>query len=155
MKQIELTQGYFALVDDDDFDYLNRFWWTVTNTEHVYAVSRMGGSDLFYMHKVILGLGSEDRCDHKNRNTLDNQKHNLRRATTQQNNCNAPKPQGPNGSGFRGVDRRENGKFRASIRVNRKKINLGTFDTAEEAARAYDIGAMLHHGEFALLNFEE
>lgn len=56
-------------------------------------------------------------------------------------------------SGYFGV-RPSNSRFRATIRVGDKKsINVGTFDTAEDAARAYDKFALIYHGDKARLNF--
>jgi len=152
MKQVELTKGYYAIIDEDDWERVSKHSWSVIGNRTIYAVATINGK-LTYLHKFILNLSDDFQGDHRNGNKLDCRKDNLRKATTQQNNCNAPKPQGINGSGYRGVDRRENGRFRASIRVDRTKIALGTYDTAEEAAQAYDAGAIKYHREFALLNF--
>lgn len=86
-------------------------------------------------------------ADHISRDRLDNRRSNLRWATKKQNGANM-QPR-PNSSGYRGVSRRgTRKKFQAII-----TLHLGTFDTAEEAARAYDAKAREIWGEFATLNF--
>jgi hypothetical protein len=87
--------------------------------------------------------------DHKNNDPLDNRKINLREVTSYQNLLNS-KPRGlvP----FKGVTL-ESGRFRAKIIHKGKKISIGNFDTAEEAAKAYDSYAFRLKGEFAYLNF--
>ena len=90
--------------------------------------------------------------DHINRNKGDNRWRNLREVTMSQNMCNVPlKPS--NTTGFIGVvwDKDRN-KWRAQIRVNGKKTNLGRFDNVEDAIKAHDQAAADAFGEFAQLN---
>jgi hypothetical protein len=59
-----------------------------------------------------------------------------------------------NKSGYKGISRSSTtNKWVAGIRFNGKRKHLGTFGSAEEAARVYDKAAKLLHGEFACLNF--
>lgn len=89
--------------------------------------------------------------DHINGDPLDNRRGNLRICTVQQNNWNRKRR--PNGSSsFKGVSA-VGGRFTAHIAPNGKMIYLGSFETEEEAARAYDKAAREHYGEFACLNF--
>lgn len=85
MKLIPLTQGKFALVDDDDFEYLNQFKWLAhLFGKNYYADSGSKG----LMHRFIMKAEKADIIDHKDRNSLNNQKTNLRKCTRSQNNAN-------------------------------------------------------------------
>lgn len=83
----------------------------------------------------------KNELDHINRNKLDNRIENLRECNSSQNAANRR-----SNKKYKGVSKCLNGKFKA-------QITLGTFDTAEEAAKKYDEILYKIHGEFALLNF--
>jgi len=100
---------------------------------------------LVWLH--VYGEPVPERIDHKDRNRTNNRIGNLRAATHAQNLANTGLWKS-NTTGFRGVSRKRN-KFWARITVNRQHIHLGTFTTAEEAARAYNEAAFLYFGEFA------
>ena len=99
--------------------------------------------------REIMGFPA-GQVDHKNRNGLDNQHHNLRLATHQQQMANSDRE--PRGAGYRGVRRHYN-RFVARMTHNRKDVYLGSFRTAVEAAKSYDRAALKAFGEFAVLNF--
>lgn len=86
--------------------------------------------------------------DHKNRKPDDNRIANLRLATRRQNMQNK-KMRRDNSAGFKGVSTRSNGRSRAVITVNGKRIHLGYFSTAEEAHAAYRRAAWKHFGKYA------
>jgi len=160
MITIGLTRGKVALIDDDDFERVSKFKWTSLynlKNKKWYARCAVGGrgkQTTVYMHRIILNAPKGLQVDHINGDGLDNQKRNLRFATNAQNHQNQIKPVASK-SGFRGVcfDQRRN-KFYARIQHNRQTTHLGRFQTAIQAARAYDKAAVKLHGEFARLNFE-
>ncbi len=90
--------------------------------------------------------------DHLDGNPLNNKKNNLRICTHAENMRNS-KIRINNKSGYKGVSYQENSNnYRASIRFNNIKINIGDFIDPIDAARAYNAAALKYHGEFAHLN---
>jgi AP2 domain len=155
MKKIKLTQGKFAIVDDDDFVWLNKWKWHYDNG---YAARRSTTGKLLYMHREILekhGYTNFQHTDHINHNGLDNRFSNLRPATVSQNQGNKKK-QKNNTSGYKGVswDKRRN-KWQVYIKINGKQKHLGYYDDIEDAKAAYDKSAKELFGEFAFTNERE
>ncbi len=153
MKKIKLTKGKFALVNDEDFEYLNRWRWYCHS--HGYAV-RKPKRVIIYMHRLILNIPKGMFTDHKNLNKLDNRRSNLRIANENQNHMNCGL-RSNNKSGYKGVwwffDKRSNwGKWAVAIKFYKKSIHLGYFKTAKEGALAYNEAAVKYFGEFARLN---
>jgi len=152
MQVIILTGGQICLVDDEDYDYVNSFGsWYAHSEAGEYASH--GRKPYILMHRIIMSAPDDKLVDHKDGNALDNQKRNLRICTRAENNRNRGKAK-HNTSGYCGVRRHGKG-FQARVRINGKYIHFGVHPTLEEAAVAYDIGALKHHGEFARLNFPE
>ena len=155
VREIPLTRGYVALVDAADYDWLAAFKWCASVNKRgtlVYAVRGVGGRKmprLVSMHRAILGDPDGLIVDHANSNTLDNRRQNLRLCDRRLNNVNRRMP--PNHAGFRGVVKISDSTFLA--RANKRHI--GSFDTAEAAALAFDFVARQTYGEFAVLNFPD
>ena len=160
-KTIPLTQGQFAIVDAADYEWLSRWKWCYTPSDKGsggYAVrTRLktdgpGGRNI-RMHRIILGdILDGFQPDHVDRDGLNNQRSNLRLATTSQNHMNR-ELRSDNTSGFKGVSwHKYNKKWRALIGVNGRVIHLGYFDDMRVAARAYNQAALEHFGDFAVLN---
>lgn len=100
------------------------------------------------MHRIITNAPLGTCVDHKNGNTLDNRRENLRLATTSQNSINQ-KLRRDNTSGVKGVYwDKKNKKFKAQISLHGKAKSLGRFSTKEEAAYAYAVASEHLHGEF-------
>jgi hypothetical protein len=157
MKLIPLTRGLFAKVDDFDYEYLSKYKWCASRSHAGYYAVRSVGrypSKTFAMHRVILGISDLRQVDHRDGDGLNNQKENLRPATNAQNHGNRKRPAN-NTSGYKGVTLTPSGKWKGMIEVLGRSIYLGIFTKAEDAARAYDISARQHFGEFARLNFQE
>ena len=159
MKLIELTQGYFAKVDDEDYKRVSQYSWCAeVRPNTIYAGSNLGqgrGGKRVRLHRFVMNNPEGQQIDHIDRDGLNCQKHNLRLADPRKNGINIHQPQTENGTGYRGVCHGHKGKFIARIRDNTgRKTHLGTFDTAIEAAKAYDEAAKLYHQDFAVLNFQ-
>jgi len=140
----------FAKVDDEDYEWLLRLGpWRISLCGYAY-LPRNG--ELVKMQNLVNAFHSTRHIvlDHINRDRVDNQKKNLRIATTAQNQHNAGMWR-HNTSGYKGVTGKR-GKWWARIRVGKKIINLGMFDSKEDAARAYDVSAVKLRGEFACTN---
>lgn len=154
--EIPLTRGHVAIVDDEDAERVSAFKWCVAicagkrYAQHSYRDQFNVGRSI-YLHTFLTGW---NYIDHKNGDGLDNRRANLRPATPAQNAANK-RLSSKNSTGYKGVHLyRRTGRYRAYIgRGNQKTLHLGYFDTAEEAARAYDAAALEHFGEFARLNF--
>lgn len=155
MKKIPLTQGKFAVVDDEDYEKVSCWnWYYVTGKgwKTGYAVRNEysdGGQRQIRMHRVILNVPEGVEVDHRDLDGLNNRKRNLRVATRAQNNTNQGLRKDSK-SGFKGVSWDQGGKWRARIRGLQQ---IGMFDSPIEAARAYDSTARAVFGEFARTNF--
>lgn len=155
LKVLHLDQ--LALVDDEDYDRVRSFTWRASHHHtgrNIYVQTGMkvdGRMTTVKLHRFIMGAEKGQFVDHINHDALDNRRDNLRICTTQQNNFNTRKADGQT-SIYKGVFKRENGRWRACVRINGKLINIGTFDNEEVAAAAYNWKARELFGEFALLN---
>lgn len=155
-KEIPLTQGKVALVDIEDYDYLNQFKWRVCQSHsNLYALRHIKinkKQTTMKMHREIMKPLKNIEIDHKNKDGLDNRKDNLRTCTSAQNKMNRGRTS-INISGYKGVHwHKENKKWRARIGINKKCINLGCYNEKKKAALAYNEAAKKYHGEFARLN---
>lgn len=152
MKEIPLSQGKVALVDDDMFDYLNQWKWCAHKDHYTYYAQRREGNRIIHMHRLVLNAQKGQFLDHKNPNGLDNRKSNLRFATSGQNNQNSRKAKGQS-SQYKGVCwRKRNQKWRAQITLYGKCIHLGYYYNEIVAAWVYDQMAIKLFGEFARVN---
>lgn len=139
MKQIPLTKGKFALIDDKDYERLSKYKWQFAEggfTEQGYANrSRSDNKGKVWMHLEVMGkIPRGYFVDHKNGNRLDNRRCNLRIASRILNNINRGMFKN-NKLGFKGVYKDGN-RYMAYIGANCKRIPLGRFDTLEEAIKA-------------------
>jgi hypothetical protein len=153
VRVIPVTQGFHALVDDEDFDRVNQWSWTVKRSKRtVYAQGLANGQRLF-LHRFILNAPSGVEVDHINGDGLDNRRSNLRLATVSQNQANRKRLNANNTTGYRGVTyNKGNRRWLAQIQHEGIQMHLGYFTTPEEAARAYDQKAEELFGEFAKTN---
>ena len=161
VTKISLTQGLFALVDDEDAEIVNQYkWYTQRCKNLLYAVKAVptgnGKQAKLFMHTFLTGFKITDHIDGDG---LNNCRENLREATRIENGMNKRKRPGTT-SPFKGVYwYKKTKRFKAQISVpsrvggNGKRKNLGYFLNESEAAQAYDNAARELFGDFAALNF--
>lgn len=175
MKLVPLSNGRHAMVDDEDYELVIKHRWRYLHSKgREYATTRINvrgvkeppplvgnrpsgrpriiGSKrvTVQMHRMILPHNME-HTDHADGNGLNNQKHNLRPCTRVQNAQNRKLQM--HSSRFKGVHfNKKQGKFQSYIRINKKLVHLGTFESDIEAANAYDRSATIYFGEFAATN---
>lgn len=159
MKLITLTNGNFAKVDDEDYEFLMQWRWRgtksrstyyATREQTIFGKNRVKKKKTVIMHRVLMDAYDLNvQIDHKDRDGLNNQKTNLRLCTQSQNRANTGLFKN-NTSGFKGVwYRKERRKWAALLSHNGKKYRLGLFDNPEEAGKAYLKKAKEIYGEFA------
>jgi hypothetical protein len=158
MKLIMLTQDYATQVDDADYEWLNKYDWRIYK-KRTWLAAIMHENDLtIYMHRLITNAPNGVEVDHIDRNSLNNQRYNLRLASRQQNARNSKGKSNPMASRYKGVwwDKHSD-RWVATINIgNKKRIRLGYFTDEILAALTYNAAARDIFGEFAYLNtFED
>ena len=151
MKTIKLRGSGITLVDDEDYEYLNQWKWSLhkVNKKYYYA-ERYFNHKTIPMHKYLMKTPKGMVVDHIDHNGLNNQKSNLRNCTSKENFLNR---KASSATGYLGVYKNGN-KFIAQKIINGKVKHLGCFDDPKKAALEYDKKAREISGEFANLNFK-
>lgn len=157
-RLVKISKGMFTLVDRRDFNLASGISWCfdaygyATGGVWMREEKKMKGVKL---HRLITGARTGLEVDHKNCNTLDNRRSNLRVCTRAENSRNIGfKPLNNNMVGIKGVFyRKDRKKYRSVIWLNGKPHYCGTFNDAESAATARRVKLIQLHGEFA--NFED
>ncbi len=152
-RLIPLTQGFFAIVDEEDFARVSCFKWQYNGGYARRTIRVAGiGRQPQILHRFIMGDPPDMEVDHKSLNKLDCRKQNLRICTKAQNHRNRG-VQRNNKSGFKGVSWNfEAKKWHTVIYSDGIRRSLGFFDDPVEAAETYDAAAAQLHGEFAKTN---
>lgn len=149
---VTLTRGLVAVIDAADVGIIDQWNWhaQVHHTGHAYAyrtTAKDGKNRPLAMHRALTGAPAGTHVDHRDGDGLNNRRSNLRVCTHAENMQNRVLDR-RNRFGASGVWARR-GKYRACIKINRRTIHLGTFETPEEAAAAYHGAAKVLFGEFA------
>lgn len=142
---IKTKKGDVFLADKEDSEIITRHSWCLSKTG--YAVANIGGH-VIKMHRFVMGVTDPQQLvDHKNGNTFDNRKKNLRicnRTGNARNKCATRSCK----SGHIGIRKTKGDKYNVRITVNRKEIHIGNFDTLEKAIEAREKAEDNYHGEF-------
>lgn len=143
-----------CVIDSNDIGIASKYRWSLSPAGYAthHIVNSSGKVEAILLHRLIAATPDGLFTDHINGNRLDNRRSNLRHATPRQNSTNRDSKAC---TGYRGVyPVTKSNKFFAQIRnAEGKRVYLGVFETAEEAARAFDGSALQFRGEFARLNF--
>ena len=163
MKKIPLTQGKYAIVDDEDYESAIRFKWHIIQspkkTNH-YARNTMAMGYInnkrrychIYLHRLIMRPPIGMEVDHINHDGLDCRRTNMRICSKIQNLHNS-RIYKNNHSGYKGVSlSKSRNKWRARIQHRGKLISLGYYSDKLDAAKAYNQKAKELYGVFAYLN---
>lgn len=139
-----------VMVDDEDYEFLNQYYWHA-DINNCVASSR-GGRNRILIHRLIMNAPSNLEVDHIDGNRLNNQKNNLRLATSSQNKCNRGARK-DNKSGYKGVSwHSQNSKWTARIKAGNVYKYLCLFNDIQDAVKAYNKAAIEYHKEFAFIN---
>lgn len=145
MKKIKLPNGIITIVSDKDFEELNQYkWWFDGRYPARHLPMKNGKRKTIRMHQQIMGVSILD-IDHKNGNSLDNQRTNLRFATRSQNNANMIINNFRRGVVWHKLAK----KWQAQIQINGKNIYLGLFKNLNEAIIVRKKASKKYYGEFA------
>lgn len=147
----------YILVDDEDYEWLNQWKWSLLKSGYArrnIAISKNGRvvrQKTILMHRQLLNAPKGMEVDHINHDKLDNRKANIRLATKQENAFNRESINPT--SGYKGVYwQSHTGNWRVIIVVDGKSKYYGGYKTKEEAAKVYNEAAKECHGKFAYLN---
>ena len=148
--EFKTTGGLTYLVDLEDFDLVKQYKW-IDNASG-YLVRNLNQKSTQRLQRMVMNVTDPKLVvDHINGDRHDNRKCNLR-VTTNKNNTRNNRLAKNNNSGYTGVRELLNGRYQARIMVDRKEINLGFYETFEEAKEARIKGEQRYFGEFAPSN---
>lgn len=150
-KEIVLTRGKVATVDDADFEWLNQWRWLANGNYAMRFVGPRSRRRSIRMHRLIVNAPEGWDVDHIDGNPLNNTRANLRVCTRRENQQNKRAISGS--SRYKGVSyHTSRGTWEAAIQVDGRPRFLGRWRTEREAAEAYNEAARKHFGAFARLN---
>jgi len=150
MIKLLLTNNMFAFIDKEDFEKIALYKWTFTKANKHYG--RVKSNTGLFLHRLIMNAPQNLEVDHINGDTLDNRKSNLRLVSRKHNQKNMTLSRRSK-SGYKGVSwHKKAKKWQAHLMSDGIRIYLGLYLFKEDAAKAYNIASLAHHGEFGKLN---
>lgn len=152
MKEILLSRGLTAFVDDDDYDRLNKYKWHAHNHKIRFYAARseiksVGGKrdrKIIYMHREVVHPPRDGIIDHINGNGLDNRKSNLRVGDQRQNLQHMQRIRSDLPHGV--LKLRGRNKYNVRPFFNGKYYWLGSYNTPEEAETVYRVACIFMTG---------
>lgn len=152
MKELSLTSGQFALIDDVDYDKVSsRRWHAYKSSNSWYCRTNIGKKHIS-LHAFLFPVPKGFVVDHIDGNGLNNQRANLRQATQAENMRNQ-RPHRDSRSPYKGIWRIPGAKtWGVQIWNGRKRNYVGSFVDPLEAAKVYDFIAIQVFGQFAKVN---
>lgn len=141
-------KGEEFLIDLEDLNRVQKYCWRKNVCGYIVANSKDLTNSTVWIHRVIMNPSEFEIVDHRDWNKSDNRKDNLRLCTKSQNNINIKRKRN-NTSGYTGVKKARNGKWKSQISYNNKRIHLGTFETIEAAIRVRNKAEILLHKDFS------
>lgn len=163
MKEVKLSKGQVAQVDDWRYEEVSQISWHARwdkTTKSFYAVGTItdkvsGKEKTITMHRFLKGFPKGKQVDHEDQDTLNNQEHNLRVCTNSQNMCNR-KTLSTSSTGYKGVREYSLNAYgpyyAAEIQFELRELKIGSFSCPHKAALAYNLAAVEVHKEFAWYN---
>jgi hypothetical protein len=149
-KRSDAKRKVDVMVSDEDFEHLSQFH--LQADEHGSVSGIFKSKKRMLLPRYIMNAPDDMEVDHIDGNRLNNQRSNLRLATSSQNKINRG-PRSDNKSGYKGVSwHKQRNKWTARIMVNGFYKHLGLFDEIENAVEAYNQAATKYYGSFAWLN---
>jgi hypothetical protein len=156
---IVLAKGLLCIIDANDYPRVAEYHWCPVKSQRdktyycsgylIGTTSTLGRKPI---HRLITDAPDDKLVDHRDGEGLHNWQSNLRVCLKAQNNANRRISKN-NSVGYKGVRRKKDGSFLAEITHAKRTVRLGSFSTAEDAARAWDAAAVSLWGEFAITNF--
>ena len=141
------------MVDDEDYERCNQYNWSLGGSSNKdFAPQTTTNYRVTKISNMVM-QNFTNMFDHKNQDSFDNKKENLRITTYSQNNANRKKYKGNYSSKYKGVSyKKDSDIYTTCIMVNKKAIHLGSYLFEVDAAKAYNRAARKYFGEFASLN---
>lgn len=147
MQKIKFPNGGCTLVDDEDYDVIKQFTWRKKWNPYTNSYYAATGVKTILLHRLIMNAKKGQKVDHRNHDTLDNRKDNLRKVTHSQNMQNRIGATALSSTGIRGVSitSSSTSPYRATVYLHGVIVFQKRFRTIEEASKAVTEARLKYH----------